>query len=200
MILNDFQISALCVDLDPLVGPAQMITPFVGRQCREQGDRKVISYGLTSFGYDVRLAPTFAIFSNVNSGVIDPKCPDERNLHYLEVLEDGDGSRYVIMPPNSYGLGHTIEWFNIPRDVNVVCVGKSTYARSAIQVNVTPIEAGFCGTVVIELANNSGCPAKIYLEEGIAQFQFYRGEECDVSYADRNGKYQNQSGLVLSRV
>jgi dCTP deaminase len=162
--------------------------------------RKLISYGLSSAGYDVRLGVKMQLFTNLHSAVIDPKRPDASMLVDMNVLTDEDGSKYVIMPPNSYALGHTMEYFRIPRDVMVICVGKSTYARSALQVNVTPIEPGFEGDVVIEVANNANSPLKVYLEEGIAQFIFFRCNPCEVSYADRGGKYNLQRGLTLARM
>jgi dCTP deaminase len=188
-----------------------MIWPFHKEQVKTAlHDPKVrlISYGLSSFGYDVRLddspkdgRPVFVIFSNHHSDNIDPKKLDsERVTIPLEVKTDENGLPYVLMPAHSYGMGYTKEYFRIPRDVNVICLGKSTYARSAVFVNVTPIEAGFEGNVVIELGNHSGSPVKIYLNEGIAQFQFLRGQECEVSYADRGGKYQGQTGLQHAKV
>lgn len=185
-----------------------MITPFVDRSVRSQSidvgeesmTRRVLSYGVSSYGYDVRLAEKFVIFSNLNSTIVDPKKPDDRALVELPIHIDEDGAKYVIMPPNSYGMGHTVEYFRMPRDVTGVCVGKSTYARSCVHVNVTPIEAGFEGQVVIEMSNSSGLPVKIYLNEGIAQVMFHRGNSCRTSYADRGGKYQGQEGLTLARV
>lgn len=186
-----------------------MIENFVDRQVKLEDEVKKISYGLSSFGYDVRLSdkvvdgkPPFVIFTNHRSALIDPKRADaEQSTTPLQVHEDTDGCKYVIMPAHTYGMGFTTERFNIPRDISVVCVGKSTYARSAVFVNVTPIEAGFVGTVVIELGNSTGSPVKIYLNEGIAQFIFFRGKRpCNTSYADRGGKYMGQSGVVHSKV
>jgi len=177
----------------PIDGP--MITPY-RRDCvrhLDNGDR-VISYGQSSFGYDVCLAEKFQLFTNINSGVIDPKNPCEKTMVEFE----GD---HVIMPPNSYILGHTKEVFNIPRDIMVVCVGKSTYARCGAIVNTTPIEPGFQGQVVIEISNATNSPMKIYANEGIAQFMFFLGEQpCDTSYADRKGKYQGQRGVTVARM
>lgn len=171
-----------------------MIHPFVDRLVREEGDKKVISYGLTSYGYDVRLARDFKIFTNVNCAVVDPKALDEKT--YVDFTGD-----VCIIPPNSYVLGHTVETFNIPDDVTSICVGKSTYARAGVAVNVTPIEAGFRGQVVIEIANLTNIPVKVYAGEGIAQFLFLRGNErCLTSYGDRAGKYQGQSGITLPKV
>lgn len=193
-ILNDKQITDLCVGEEVLI---PMIMPFYGESIRnvrdEAGDRKVLSFGTSSFGYDVRLrSDSVQVFTNVNSGVLDPKRPDPKTMIDAKVYVEENGSKFIILPPNSYMLGATIEEFHIPRDIMVICLGKSTYARMAIQCNTTPIEAGFIGNVVIELANASTLPCKVYLEEGIAQFLFFRGEDCGVSYADRKGKYMHQ--------
>lgn len=182
-ILCDKSIDALCQ------GESPMITPYVPHQVREENGTKIVSYGLSSFGYDVRLADQFKIFTNVRNGLIDPLNPDPNCF----VEHQGE---CCIIPPNSYILGHTIETFDIPRDMMVVCLGKSTYARLAAIVNVTPIEAGFRGSVVIEIANSSPLPLKVYANMGIAQFMFFKGDApCAVSYADRAGKYQNQRGI-----
>lgn len=189
MILSDKQILQRCMDV-----PNPMIEPFIGGMVRSNGSSKVISYGLSSYGYDVRLANKFKIFTNIKNALIDP----------LEMSDDcyidheGD---HCIIPPNSYILGHTVETFDIPRDVMVICVGKSTYARCAAIVNVTPIEPGFKGQVVIEISNASPLPLKVYAGQGIAQFMFLQGSEpCQVSYADRCGKYQGQSGVTTARL
>lgn len=175
-----------------------MIEPYVAESIRTVDGRNVLSYGVSSFGYDVRLAEEFKIFTNINSGVIDPKRLDPGCLVDAELRTDEFGDKYVLLPPNSYLLGRTVEWFRIPRDVTVICVGKSTYARAGAIVNVTPIEAGFCGNVVIEISNSTNLPLKIYAGEGACQFLFIQGNEpCRVSYADRNGKYQNQEGIQL---
>ncbi len=171
---------------------APMITPYVDGQVRER-ETKIVSYGLSSFGYDVRLANKFKIFTNIKNALIDPLNPTDD----IYVEHEGD---YCIIPPNSYILGHTIEYFDVPRDVMIIAVGKSTYARLAAIVNVTPIEPGFKGQVVIEIANNSPLPLKVYANQGIAQFMFFRGEPCGVSYADRGGKYQNQTGVTTARL
>jgi dCTP deaminase len=153
--------------------------------------KKIISYGLSSYGYDVRLGRKFKIFSNLNNTVIDPLNFDESCLH------DHEGD-YVIIPPNSYILGKTIEYFTIPKDVMVICVGKSTYARCGAIVNVTPIEPGFAGNIVIEISNSTSLPLKVYADQGIAQFVFFQGTEpCEVSYADKGGKYQGQTTIQL---
>lgn len=167
-----------------------------------QEEVKVISYGLTSYGYDVRLkAEEVKVFTNANGRIVDPMAPDEDCFINAAIHETDKGLKYFILPPNSYALASTMEWFKIPRNVSVVCLGKSTYARSCAIVNVTPIEAGFEGEVVIEISNGSTLPIMIYLETGIAQFQFFRGDqECKVSYADGNRKYQGQRGVTLSKV
>lgn len=170
-----------------------MITPFIEQQVKTVDDKKIVSYGLSSFGYDVRLGNKFKIFTNIKNALIDPLAPSED----MYVEHEGD---YCIIPPNSYVLGHTMEYFDIPRDVVVIAVGKSTYARLAAIVNVTPIEPGFKGEVVIEIANNSPLPLKVYAGMGIAQFMFFRGEPCMVSYADRGGKYQGQTGVTTARL
>lgn len=200
-ILNDLQIQELCqakTDGDSWL-PA-MIEPFTPHQVKTAGETKILSYGLSSFGYDVRLDEDFTIFHNANSLIIDPKRFDKRCMVKPELLVDDDGSRYIIVPPNSYVLGHTVEYFRIPRDIVVVAVGKSTLARTGAIVNVTPIEPGFEGNVVIEISNATPLPMKIYANEGVAQFLFFEGEPCNVSYADRGGKYQGQTGLTHAKV
>lgn len=181
-----------------------MITPFVDHQVRVNGqDEKIISYGLSSYGYDVRLSPKeIKLFTNVNGGIVDPmKMDSDTCLTDAVMYGEEEGHPYFILPPNSYALGCTVENFNIPRNVSVVCVGKSTLARAGAAVNVTPVEAGFEGTVVIEIANQSTLPIKIYLGTGIAQFQFFHGDQpCETSYADGSRKYQGQQGVTLSRV
>jgi dCTP deaminase len=200
-ILSDRQIRALCSspkviqDFANVAGFDHMISPFVDHQVRvDNTGKKLISYGLSSFGYDVRLAEDFKIFTNTFSNLIDPL--NVSNKCYVD--HHGD---YCIIPPNSYILGHTIETFHIPKDVMVICLGKSTYARCGGIVNVTPIEAGFFGTVVIEISNATNIPLKVYANQGIAQFLFFQGNEaCEVSYADGNRKYQGQQGIVTARV
>lgn len=155
--------------------------------------KKVISYGTSSMGYDVRLGRKFKVFTNVFSETIDPLNMPERAY----VDHEGD---YVIIPPNSYVLGHTIEYFRMPEDVVAICVGKSTYARAGCAINVTPIEPGFEGQVVIEIANQTPLPMKVYADMGIAQFMFLRGDECATSYAKRAGKYQGQLGIQTALV
>lgn len=156
---------------------------------------KIISKGLSSFGYDVTLAEEAAIFTNLNGTIIDPLNFDEKALTRIKA-ENG----YFILPPNSYMLGHTKEYFRVPPDVIIVALGKSTYARAGLLVNVTPVEPGFEGQIVIELANSTSLPMKVYANQGISQFLFFQSDEaCEVSYADRAGKYQGQRGLTLPR-
>lgn len=160
---------------------------------QSEGTERIISYGLTSYGYDVRLGRKFKIFTNINSTVIDPMNMSD------DCYVDFEGD-VCIIPPHSYALGHTIETFHMPKDVVAVCLGKSTYARAGCAINVTPIEPGFIGQVVIEIANQTPLPMKVYANMGIAQFMFHRGEPCMVSYADRGGKYQGQSGVQTAKV
>jgi len=167
-----------------------MIEPFVEGQKRAG----VISYGLSSYGYDARVAPEFKIFTNVDSSVVDPKCFDPKSLVDRE-------TDICIVPPNSFALARTVEYFRVPRDVLVVCLGKSTYARCGIIVNVTPLEPEWEGHVTIEISNTTPLPAKIYANEGICQFLFFHGDQpCEVSYADRSGKYMKQTGVTLPRL
>ena len=154
---------------------------------------KIISYGLSSYGYDVRCGKEFKIFTNVNSSIVDPKNFDEKC--FVDIETD-----VCIIPPNSFVLARTVETFRIPRDVLVVCLGKSTYARCGIIVNVTPLEPEWEGQVTLEFSNTTPLPAKIYANEGVAQMLFFRGSEaCEVSYKDRGGKYQGQTGVVVPR-
>ncbi len=165
---------------------------YVKEQDEEYRAEKIISYGLTSGGYDVRLGTQFKLFTNIG-GVIDPLNQKEQNFHEVNGNE-------LIIPPNSYALGHTTELFNIPDDVIVICLGKSTYARAGLAVNVTPIEPGWEGTVVLELANQTPLPIKVYANQGIAQFMFGKMTgPAEVTYADRKGKYQGQRGVVIAR-
>jgi dCTP deaminase len=167
-----------------------MIEPFEDRQVRAG----VISYGLSSYGYDIRVADEFKIFTNINSTVVDPKSFDARN--FVDLTAD-----VCIIPPNSFALAKTVEYFRIPRDVLTVCVGKSTYARCGLIVNVTPFEPEWEGYVTLEISNTTPLPAKVYANEGIAQVLFFQSDEpCDVSYADKKGKYQKQQGLTLPRL
>lgn len=176
-----------------LRGWTSMIHPFADRQVRNAEDLPIISYGVSSYGYDVRCANEFEVFTNVNGGTVDPKNFDKKMLHRVV----GDE---CIIPPNSFALARTVEWFKIPRNVLTVCLGKSTYARCGIIVNVTPLEPEWEGHVTLEFSNTTTLPAKIYANEGVAQMLFFESdEECEVSYKDRNGKYQGQSGVTLPR-
>ena len=168
----------------------KMIDPFVENQVREN----VISYGVSSYGYDVRIADEYKIFTNLNSTIVDPKQFDPRSF----VDFKGD---VCIVPPNSFALGRTIEYFKIPRKTMTICVGKSTYARCGIITNVTPLEPGWEGYITLEVSNTTPLPAKIYSGEGIAQILFFESdEECLVSYAERKGKYQGQTGVTLPKI
>ncbi|HEX6774481.1 MAG TPA: dCTP deaminase [Methylomirabilota bacterium] len=167
-----------------------MIKPFEERQVRAGG----ISYGLSSYGYDLRIADEFKIFTNINNTIVDPKAFDPRSF------VDYQGP-VCIVPPNSFALGRSLEYFKIPRNVLTICVGKSTYARCGIITNVTPFEPEWEGYVTLEISNTTPLPAKIYANEGIAQVLFFQSDEaCQTSYADRQGKYQGQQGIVLPTV
>lgn len=180
----------------------QLITPFEDSLIREIDGRRIISAGLSSYGYDLRLAPDgFRVFSPIASVEIDPKNFDESSLVNAPLKVSDDGSQYWLMPPHTYALGVTVETFNIPRNVIGVCLGKSTYARSGIIVNTTPLEPGWRGRLVLEFSNSADLPVRIYAREGVAQVTFYESDEdCETSYADRRGKYQNQEGLVTARL
>jgi dCTP deaminase len=168
----------------------KMIEPFVDTQVRGSA----ISYGVSSYGYDIRVADEFKIFTNINNTVIDPKNFDPRS--FVDVKTD-----VCIVPPNSFALARTIEYFRIPRDVLTICLGKSTYARCGIIVNVTPFEPEWEGTVTLEISNTTPLPAKIYANEGIAQVLFFQSDEpCEMSYADKKGKYQAQRGVTLPKI
>jgi len=167
-----------------------MIKPFEDRQVRKGG----ISYGLSSYGYDIRIADEFKIFTNINTTIVDPKGFDPRS--FVDVQGE-----VAIIPPNSFALGRSVEYFKIPRNVLTICVGKSTYARCGIITNVTPFEPEWEGYVTLEISNTTPLPAKIYANEGIAQVLFFESDEaCETSYADRQGKYQGQQGIVLPTV
>ncbi len=167
-----------------------MIEPFVEAQKREG----VISYGLSSYGYDARVAPEFKIFTNVDNAVVDPKQFDATS--FVDRQTD-----VCVIPPNSFVLARTVEYFRIPRDVLVVCLGKSTYARCGLIVNVTPLEPEWEGHVTLEISNTTPLPAKVYANEGLCQFLFFQGASpCEVSYADRAGKYMKQRGVTLARL
>ena len=168
----------------------RMIEPFVEDQVRNGA----ISYGVSSYGYDIRVADEFKIFTNVYSAIVDPKNFDPRSMIDFQ----GD---VCVIPPNSFALARTVEYFRIPRSILTICVGKSTYARCGIIVNVTPFEPEWEGFVTLEISNTTPLPAKIYANEGIAQVLFFEGDDiCETSYADRKGKYQNQQTILLPRM
>ncbi len=173
----------------------RMIEPFVEEAKKaEQRAQGKISYGLSSYGYDARVADEFKIFTNIDSATVDPKAFDQSG--FVDRKTD-----ICIIPPNSFVLARTVEYFRIPRDVLVVCVGKSTYARCGIIVNVTPLEPEWEGHVTLEFSNTTPLPAKIYANEGACQFLFFKGDQpCETSYADRAGKYMGQQGVTLPKV
>lgn len=193
-IMSDRWIREQCVN-------GSMISPFEASQVRfaeDKGDGiprdKLISYGLSSYGYDIRAASEFKVFTNVYSTIVDPKNFDPRSFVEVDASETG----YCLIPPNSFALARTVEHFKIPRDILVVCLGKSTYARCGIVVNVTPLEPEWEGYLTLEFSNTTPLPAKIYANEGCAQVLFFQGNEpCATSYKDRNGKYQSQSALPV---
>ncbi|HVZ61857.1 MAG TPA: dCTP deaminase [Terriglobales bacterium] len=183
MLKSDRWIRKMAVEHD-------MINPFAEKQVSSG----LVSYGLSSYGYDLRVADEFKIFTNVNCTVVDPKNFDERS--FVTVRSD-----CAIVPPNSFALARSVEYFKIPRDILTICVGKSTYARCGIIVNVTPFEPEWQGFVTLEISNTTPLPAKIYANEGLCQILFFQGDEpCETSYADRHGKYQSQKGIVLPMV
>ena len=182
-VLSDKNIRKLAIEND-------MISPFEDKQVREGK----ISYGLSSYGYDARVSEEFKIFTNVNSEIVDPKNFKSTNF----VTKNGTE---CIIPPNSFALARTVEKFKIPKDILVICLGKSTYARCGIIVNVTPLEPGWEGYVTLEFSNTTPLPAKIYANEGVAQFIFLKGKETpEVTYADRKGKYMGQTGVTLPKI
>ena len=186
-ILSDKEITERCEK-------ENMIEPFVKELVRKDTNAKLLSYGLSSYGYDVRVSNEFKIFTNINNSVIDPK--NFSNDNFVTKTTD-----CCILPPNSFALANTVETFKIPRDIIVVCVGKSTYARCGIVINVTPIEPEFEGQVVLEFSNTTNLPAKIYANEGACQFLFFKADTtCETSYKDRSGKYQHQTGITLPKV
>ena len=167
-----------------------MIEPFEPGQVRTVDGHRIISYGTSSYGYDVRCAREFKIFTNINSTIVDPKAFDEKS--FVDVDSD-----VCIIPPNSFALARTVEFFRIPRSVLTVCLGKSTYARCGIIVNVTPLEPEWEGHVTLEFSNTTTLPARIYANEGVAQMLFYQSDEqCEVTYKDRGGKYMGQTGVT----
>ena len=172
----------------------EMIVPFVDSQVSYIDGKKIISYGTSSYGYDIRCANEFKIFTNLKSTIVDPKQFDMNNfINYI-----GD---FCIIPPNSFVLARSVEYFKIPREVLAICVGKSTYARCGIIVNITPFEPEWEGYVTLEFSNTTTLPAKIYANEGVAQVLFFDSDDiCDISYNDRKGKYMHQKGIVLPKV
>jgi dCTP deaminase len=172
----------------------KMIEPFEPGQVREHAGHKIVSYGTSSYGYDIRCSNEFKLFTNLNSTIVDPKNFDEKSF----VDFRGD---WCIIPPNSFALARTVEYFRIPRNVLTICLGKSTYARCGIIVNVTPFEPEWEGYVTLEFSNTTPLPAKIYANEGIAQVIFFESDEvCETSYKDRGGKYQSQQGVTLPKI
>lgn len=170
-----------------------LIEPFSPYQVRDGEAGKVISYGVSSYGYDVRCADEFKVFTNIHSATVDPKHFDENS--FVDIKGD-----YCIIPPNSFALARTVEYFRIPRNVLTICLGKSTYARCGIIVNVTPLEPEWEGHVTLEFSNTTTLPAKIYANEGVAQMLFFESDDvCETSYGDRAGKYQGQRGVTLPR-
>ena len=171
----------------------EMISPFASTQNREKNGEKIISYGLSSYGYDARCSDEFMIFTNIDNAIVDPK--NFSNQSFVERKTD-----VCVIPPNSFALTRTVEYFRIPKDVLVVCLGKSTYARCGLIVNVTPLEPGWEGHVTLEISNTTPLPARVYANEGLCQFLFFKGSSpCEVNYADRAGKYMNQRGVTLPR-
>ena len=172
----------------------KMIEPFSENQVRiDEMGNKLISYGVSSYGYDVRCSNEFKVFTNIHSAIVDPKSSDEKSFVDIE-------SDICVIPPNSFALARTVEYFRIPRNVLTICLGKSTYARCGIIVNVTPLEPEWEGHVTLEFSNTTNLPAKIYAGEGVAQMLFFESdEECQTSYKDRGGKYQGQTGVTLPK-
>ena len=194
MILNDKQILELCEK-------EGMISPFVPNLVREVTtdsgiDKKIVSYGLSSYGYDIRVAHEFKIFTNVNNSIVDPHGIDESSFVDMDCSKQG----FCIVPPNSFVLARTVELFKMPRDVMAICMGKSTYARVGCICLTTPLEPSWEGYLTLEFANTTPLPLKIYVNEGCAQLIFFKGDPCEVSYSDRSGKYMNQVGVVLPKV
>ena len=170
-----------------------MIEPFEAGQVREADGQRIVSYGTSSYGYDVRCSSEFKVFTNIHSAIVDPKAFDDSSFVDRE-------SDVCIIPPNSFVLARTVEYFRIPRNVLTICLGKSTYARCGIIVNVTPLEPEWEGHVTLEFSNTTPLPAKIYANEGVAQMLFLESDEvCETSYKDRGGKYQGQQGVTLPK-
>lgn len=197
MILNDSQIKDLCIN-------HEMISPFVDRNINAFLDNDTdtetaaISFGLSSYGYDIRAADEWKLFTNLNSVVVDPKHFKEKS--FVDIYSTSDAyERYCIIPPNSFALTRSVEYLKIPKDVFVMCLGKSTYARCGIIVNVTPLEPEWEGHITLEFSNTTPLPAKVYANEGVAQLVFFKGDRPAVTYADRKGKYQGQTGVTLPK-
>ena len=194
--------SVLCdKEIRHLAEEEEMIVPFQDRLISQEDGRRILSYGLSSYGYDIRLSPDQClIFGRISEGECDPKEFKPEILTEAELLEDEKG-KYFLLPPYGYCLGVARERLKLPRDVTVVAVGKSTYARSGILVNITPAESGWEGYLTLEISNCTGLFNRIYADEGVTQLLFYRGNPCEVSYQDRKGKYQNQAPeVVFSKV
>jgi dCTP deaminase len=173
-----------------------MIEPYESGQVKQVDGQRIVSYGTSSYGYDIRCADEFKLFTNINSTIVDPKEFDEKN--FVDIKGDS-----VIIPPNSFALARTVEYFRIPRNVLTICLGKSTYARCGILVNVTPFEPEWEGYVTLEFSNTTHLPAKIYANEGVAQVVFFESDAddvCETSYKDRGGKYQGQRGVTLPKM
>lgn len=171
-----------------------MIAPFEPDQIRQNNGQRIVSYGTSSYGYDIRCSDEFKLFTNINSTIVDPKNFDSNS--FVDVKSD-----VCIIPPNSFALARTVEYFRIPRNVLTICLGKSTYARCGIIVNVTPFEPEWEGYVTLEFSNTTPLPAKIYANEGVAQVIFFESDEvCEISYKDRGGKYQGQHGVTLPKI
>jgi dCTP deaminase len=171
-----------------------MIEPFEPGQVKERDGKRIVSYGTSSYGYDIRCSNEFKVFTNINATIVDPKFFDEKS--FVDIRGDE-----CIIPPNSFALARTVEFFRIPRNVLTICLGKSTYARCGIIVNVTPLEPEWEGHVTLEFSNTTPLPARIYANEGVAQVIFIESDEvCETSYRDRGGKYQGQKGVTLPRI
>lgn len=194
MILNDKKINHLA-------NTVGIITPFEKQLVSTVNKRKVVSYGLSSYGYDIRLSEKdFRIVKAQKEKINDPKRFNDDSVESLTSLVDNNGEFFII-PAHGYALGVSVEAFNMPENVTGLCVGKSTYARAGIIANITPLEAGWCGYLTLEFANTSNTPCRLYVNEGIAQVQFFEGEKCNTSYSERKGKYQNQpQTVILSKV
>lgn len=204
MLLADWEIKGLCNWINQ--PELNMIYPFIPQQIKavegfDLEQRKVISYGLSSYGYDIRLSQhDFKIFTREPGKVVNPKKFDNNSLTKGKKHYDADGACFFILPAHTYALGVSTEHFNIPSNVTGVCLGKSTYARVGIMANVTPLEAGWKGYLTIEISNSSCADVRIYADEGIAQLVFHTGEQCRITYADRAGKYQDQAQVVTTSI